>query len=161
MIRKAVFERIKAFVSNWESSAAPGERTHPIEEYQMAAAALLVEAAQMDETFDARERATIVNLLTGRFGLTIQESEELLEAAEEEVARSSQLYAFTRAVKDAFTGEERIELVEMLWEVAYTDGELHDYEASLIRRVTGLLQVSDRDSGAARKRALEKLGRKN
>ena len=47
--------------------------------------------------------------------------------------------------------------MEMLWEVAYADGELHDYEASLIRRVTGLLHVSDRDSGAARKRALDRL----
>ncbi len=152
-----MLERIKAFVSGWESSASRDDGARAIEEFQVAAAALLVEAAQMDDTFDARERATILNLLTGRFGLTAQEGEDLLDAAEEKVAQSSQLYGFTRAVKDAFTGEQRIELLEMLWEVAYTDGELHDYEASLIRRVTGLLHVSDRDSGAARKRVLEKL----
>ena len=46
----------------------------------------------------------------------------------------------------------------MLWEVAYADGELHDYEANLMRRVTGLLFVSDQESGEARKRALERLG---
>ncbi len=157
-----MLDRIKAFVNSWESGAAggadAGARAH--EEYRIAAAALLVEAAQMDETFDDNERATILNLLTGRFALTAQEGQDLLGAAEEKVAQSSQLFGFTKAIKDAFTGAQRIELLEMLWEVAYSDGELHDYEASLIRRVTGLLHVSDRDSGAARKRALEKLGLK-
>jgi uncharacterized tellurite resistance protein B-like protein len=46
----------------------------------------------------------------------------------------------------------------MLWEVAYADGTLHDYEASLLRRITGLLYVSDRESGEARKRVLARLG---
>ena len=46
----------------------------------------------------------------------------------------------------------------MLWEVAYADGALHDYESNLMRRLAGLLHVSDRDSGEARKRAIERLG---
>ena len=52
----------------------------------------------------------------------------------------------------------RIDLMEMLWEVCYADGVLHDFEAQLMRRMAGLMFVDDRDSGAARKRALEKLG---
>jgi len=48
--------------------------------------------------------------------------------------------------------------MEMLWEVAYADGVLHDYEASLMRRVTGLIYVTDQESGAARKRVMQKLG---
>ena len=48
-------------------------------------------------------------------------------------------------------------MIEMLWEVAYADGILHDFEANLIRRATGLLHVSDRESGVARKRVLEQL----
>ena len=73
------------------------------------------------------------------------------------IASASQLHGFTRVVKGAFTREERLELMEMLWEVAYADGELHHLEASLMRRLAGLLQVPDRDSGAARKRVLERL----
>ena len=61
-------------------------------------------------------------------------------------------------IKDRFPHEERLELMEMLWEVAYADGVLHDFEASLMRRISGLIYVSDRDSGAARKRALARLG---
>lgn len=115
----------------------------------------------MDDDFDEQERATILALLTSHFGLDDAEAQDLLSAAEAAVARSNQLYAFTRAVKDAFDSEERRKMVEMLWEVAYSDGEVHDYEASLIRRVTGLLHVSDRDAGAARKRVLERRERKD
>ena len=49
-------------------------------------------------------------------------------------------------------------LMEMLWEVVYADGELHDYEANLLRRTAGLLHVSDQESGAARKRVLARMG---
>ena len=48
-------------------------------------------------------------------------------------------------------------MLQMLWEVAYADGELHDYEASLLRQVAGLLYVTDQESGTARKRARERL----
>ena len=61
-------------------------------------------------------------------------------------------------VTDRFSFEERVELMEMLWQVAYADGELDDFEANLLRRVAGLIHVSDRDSGAARKRAMARLG---
>ena len=124
----------------------------------MAAAALLVETAEMDAGFDERERAKILELVRVRFALSETESESLVELAHERVAQSSQIYGFTRTVKDHFADEERIELMEMLWEVAYADGELQDHEASLMRRIAGLIYVSDRDSGSARKRALGRLG---
>ena len=111
----------------------------------------------MDDEFDTRERAKIRELVAERFELTAEEGDNLIEAAEARVAESTQLHGFTRVVKSAFTPEERVELMEMLWEVVYADGELHHYEANLMRRLAGLLQVSDREAGAARKRARERL----
>ena len=64
---------------------------------------------------------------------------------------------FTRVIKDVYPLEERTQVIEMLWEVVYADGVLHDYEANLMRRVGGLLYVSDRDQGAARKRVLDRI----
>ena len=157
VIRKAVINRFKAlFVDRGGAPEAGGAR-HSFEELQVAAAALMVEAAQMDDDFDADERAKVGALVARRFGLSSGESESLVEAAEARVAESSQLHGFTRVVKNAFSHEERVELLEMLWEVAYADGQLHDHEASLMRRITGLLQVPDRESGQARKRVLERL----
>ena len=111
----------------------------------------------MDESFDEAERHRIVALAKARFDLSDAEAKELLEAALTEVADSSQLFGFTRVVNARFDYEERVELMEMLWQVAYADGELHDYESNLMRRIAGLIHVTDRDSGNARKRALESL----
>jgi uncharacterized tellurite resistance protein B-like protein len=66
------------------------------------------------------------------------------------VANSSQLYSFTRVVKDNFDHAERVELMEMLWEVVYADGALHHLEASLMRRVAGLIYVPDAASGGGK-----------
>ncbi len=153
-----MIDRIKALFRTGGQAAGPPERGHSFEELQVAAAALLVEASEMDGGFDERERAKVLDLVRVRFALSEAESKSLVELAHGRVAQSSQIYGFTRTVKDHFADEERIELMEMLWEVAYADGELHDHEASLMRRIAGLIYVSDRDSGSARKRVLGRLG---
>jgi uncharacterized tellurite resistance protein B-like protein len=153
-----MIDRIKALLGAGGQDSTSSDGGHSFEEMQVAAAALLVEAAEMDASFDEQERAKVLELVRARFGLSEIESESLLALAQRQVAESSQLYGFTRTIKDHFVDAERIEMLEMLWEVAYVDGVLDDHEASLIRRIAGLIYVSDRDSGNARKRALEKLG---
>ena len=134
------------------------DQVHAHDELQLAAAALLVEAARMDDHFDADEREVIGTVLSRRLELGPAAVEELIAAADLRVDTSSQIYGFARTVKDWFSQAERIELIEMLWEVVYADGTLHHYEANLLRRIAGLIYVSDRESGAARKVALRRLG---
>ncbi len=122
------------------------------DELHLAAAALLAEVALGDSEFDAAERTVIERLLRERFGLA--EAGRLVDAAERAARDASHLLRFTRVIKDNFSSAERIELIEMIWEVVYADGELHAYEDSLLRRIAGLIYVSDRDRGAARKRVL-------
>ena len=124
----------------------------------VAAAALMVEAARLDGMFGDEERRLIRTLLEQRFGLPPALAGQLLEQAERTATESVAWQGFTQAIKDGLAPEERIGVIEMLWEVVYADGTLHDYEASLLRRVAGLLYVSDRDSGEARLRVMAKLG---
>ncbi|MEQ8369658.1 MAG: TerB family tellurite resistance protein [Alphaproteobacteria bacterium] len=124
----------------------------------LAAAALLVEAAMLDGHFHAREQAGMRQALAGRFGLNDEETDSLMEAANEAVRQSHDLHRFTRVIKDKLGPAERVRIIEMLWEVVYADGVLHEYESNLLRRVAGLIYVSDRDSGAARMRVLKRLG---
>lgn len=152
-----MINRIKTLLRT-EPGAQPGKRARSREDKQVAAAALLVEAARMDAHFDPEERLVIAQLLQQRFGLNDEETESLIEEAEQVQEQSNQLIRFTKSIKENFTEEERIELLEMLWEVAYADGRLHHYEANLLRRVGGLIYVSDRDRGAARKRVLRRMG---
>ena len=152
-----MINRVKALFVERRGAPQAREAGHSHEELRIAAAALMVEAAQLDDNFDAQERDKIRELVAERFELGAEESDSLIEAAEARVAESSQLHGFTRVIKAKFSLEERIDLMEMLWEVVYADGELHHYEANLMRRLAGLLHVSDRDVGAARKRAQERL----
>ena len=153
-----MIRRILDFLADPSSPGGAAENDDGAEERQVAVAALLIEAAFMDEHFEAGERAKIAELLKSAFGLGEAETGRLIDEAEQEVHDSSQLFRFTRVVNQRFSQEDRIELMQMLWEVAYVDGELHDYEAGLMRRIAGLIHVTDQDSGAARKRALDRLG---
>ena len=156
VITRAVLDRLKALLG--DRTGAPGATDRGADRLQLATAALLVEAAEMDADFGAEERAKITELVERRFGLSAAESRALLQAASDEVEQAVEVFGFTREIKNAFSPQERVEMMEMLWEVAYADGELHDLEASLMRRLAGLLHVSDRDSGLARKRVLDRLG---
>lgn len=145
---KALFERTAA------EQAKPAGRS----EFELSAAALMVEAARLDSAFDDEERGRMRGLLAARFGLSADEADDLVEEAAAAQERSADFFRFTHAIKQAFSHAERIEMIEFLWEVAYADGELHDHEASLLRRVAGLLYVDGRESGEARRRVLAKLG---
>lgn len=143
--------RLKAMLSG---AAAPSAD----ERIRVAAAALLVEAAMLDGSLGDAERARVETLLAERFGLDAEEAALLFAEGSRQAAQSVQLVAFTKVIKDHSDLPERVRMLEMLWEVAYADGHLHDYEANLVRRVAGLLYVPDQDSGAARKRAMARLG---
>jgi uncharacterized tellurite resistance protein B-like protein len=121
---------------------------------RLSVAVLLIEAARQDDTFDSRERVVIARLLTEKFGLTRDECHALLAAGETRARQSTQLHGHTSAVFEQMTPEERINLIEMLWEVAYADGVLDPEEDLLIRRVAGLIYVSDRERVLARQRVL-------
>ncbi|WP_316975768.1 tellurite resistance TerB family protein [Shumkonia mesophila] len=129
----------------------------PDDPLHLAAAALLVEAASLDDDFDDSERRTIAAVLESRFGLAPDEVETLIGRASSAVAESAQLYGFTRTLKDRLQPEERVRVIEMLWEVACADGEVDSYESGLVRRVAGLLFVPDKESGEARQRVLARL----
>ena len=150
-----MIDRLKALLAE---RAAPAGAVHTTDQLHLAAAALLVEAARMDDRVDADELARIGELVQWRFGLDEDEAAELVAEAERATEDAVELYRFTRVIRDAFGQEERVQLVEMLWDVACTDGEVHALEASLLRRICGLLNVSDSESGAARKRALDRHG---
>ena len=150
-----MLREIKSFMFGAETAVTSGSNSE--EPIAAAAAALLVEMAVMDGAFDTNERETIVRLISDRFDLNILDVADLVAEAEVAVSGSVELFSFTKILRDDFDHSDRIKMIEMLWEVAYADGILHDFEANLIRRATGLLHVSDRESGIARKRVLEQL----
>lgn len=153
-----MIEHIKALLTGRANAAVSGESRQEIKALQHAVAALLVQAAHLDGAFGDAERVRIEALLAERFALSADGLAALMAAAERMSAESVDSYEFTRTITRQFDHEERVGIVEMLWDVAYADGSLHPYEGNLLRRVAGLLYVTDQESGAARKRVVEKHG---
>ena len=154
-----MINRIKSLFVDHNARLTAAEPHHTVDEFHLAAAALLVHAALIDAHFGDDERATIIRLIESRLELSPEESHALFDAAHEEADRSIQLHGFTHTIKNGFSYEERVELIEMLWEVVYTDGKLDEFESQLMRRIGGLIYVDDRDRAMARKRVLERLGK--
>lgn len=126
---------------------------------QVAVAALLLETASVaDGQFEERERATVLKLLARRFGLAEADAQRLVAAAEPRVRGSAQLFGFTSEINANLSRERKVELIEMLWEVAYADGALDPLEDTLLRRIGGLIDVSDHERGAAKQRVRCRLG---
>ena len=147
-----MIERLLTFLAGME---APAAEPKP-DELELAVAALLIEAARMDDDFDAAERATIERLLAERFDLAPEAVRALVETAEQKVRDTAQYFPFTREITKRLSTEQRVGIIEMLWEVAYADGIIDPYEDMLLRQIAGLIHVPDRERGLARKRALEK-----
>lgn len=146
--------RLTAWLKEDDGDVARGGR----DGLQLAVAALLIEAARVDDSFDTRERAVIGRLLEQRFGLSAADARQLEAAAEQRGERSAQIFGFVRTINAAVPRERRMEIIEMLWEVAYADGTLDPLEDTLLRRIGGLIDVSDYERGAARLRVARRLG---
>jgi uncharacterized tellurite resistance protein B-like protein len=148
-----MLDRIKAFLSGPADDARTG-----FDDVQVAVVALLIRAAATDAHFDGSERAVIAEIAQRHFGLSAGDVERLIDIAAREETETMDLFRWTQAIKQRYDEQERIGLIEKLWEVVYADGVLDDYEANLLRRVAGLIYVPDRESGQARQRVMARLG---
>ena len=126
-----------------------GETSEPrafdANDYQLAAAALLVHIASVDGEFDDSERVRIQRLVETKFALDANEAETLIESAFESEREAVDLYRFTSVLKRRLDEDGRRQLVGMLWDMAHADGEVHEFEENVVWRVAELLGVSTRD----------------
>ena len=118
---------------------------------------LMIEAAYTDGQIDETETNKIKSSLINIFGEDSNDIDLVLEQAIKNKNNSKSLYYYTSFINKNFTDEKKLLLIEALWEIVLSDGEIHDYESNLVRRLAGLLYISDVSSGNARKKALDKL----
>lgn len=140
---------------------APAQDTKKPADLRVAIAALLLEAAHRDDSFGPDERRVIEHLLTAKFQLSADECAQLMTSTEVKVKDMVQLHPYTHTVFERMEPEERVQVIEMLWEVAYADGVLDPEEDALIRKVAGLIYVEDRERMMARQRVVARMNKKN
>ncbi|MDF2141656.1 TerB family tellurite resistance protein [Paenirhodobacter sp. CAU 1674] len=138
--------------------AAPQPEPLTADDAELALAALLVRLARADHHFDAAEKARIDRILATRGDLSPAQAEALRQRAEEVEAEAPDTVRFTRALKDRVPHENRISVIEAMWEVALADGSREAEEEALIRLAANLLGINDRDSALARQRVQTQRG---
>ena len=119
--------------------------------------ALLVEAASIDGEIGNDEKNQIENILIERLNLDKIEAEKILEQTISEAEEQIEIWSKTNDIRKELDYEERLNIFELMWEIVLVDDVIDVFEAQLMRRVSGLLYISDIDSGNCKKRAIEKL----
>lgn len=119
---------------------------------KVATAALAVHAIAVDGVIDEDERAKLRSILKDHFALDDAQTSQLIEEAQRRDLEAIDLYAFTSVLKRNLDDEGRHGVIEMLWQLVYADGEVHEFEDNFIWRVAELLGVSSRDRIMLRKR---------
>ena len=117
---------------------------------------LMIEAAYTDGTIAESELKKIKFSLINVFDEDSEEVGLVLDEAIKNKNNSKSLHYYTSFINKNFDSDKKLLLIEALWEIVLSDGEIHDFESNLIRRLAGLLYISDVKSGNARKRALHK-----
>ncbi len=118
---------------------------------------LMIEAANIDGSIDEDEINKISTTLVENFQEDIKEVEKEIKKCLIELNNSKSLYFFTSRINKTFSNDKKIFLIEVLWEIILADKKIHDFESNLIRRLSGLLYISNIDCGNAKKKALEKI----
>ena len=112
---------------------------------ELAYASLLVEVIKSDDKFDDRERAKLFDVLSEKLEIRDDELQNFAELAKQKSDESTSLYEFTREINDKYEYDEKVKLIEDLWRIAYSDGQLDKYEDYVIRKIADLIYVTHSD----------------
>ncbi len=145
-----MIDRLRKLLESSFGSAADSARTLPRDDVELATASLLVEMARSDFQEDPEEHELIAELLGARFGLEPSAVRELIDRAEQRADHAVSLQEFTRLLHTQLDPQQKFAIVEMLWRVSLADGRIDKHEEHLVRKVAGLLYVSDSDFVRAR-----------
>ena len=124
---------------------------------QLATGALLFEMLRADYDEHPEEHAALERALQDCFSQSPDETRRLAELAEQEASDAVSLYQFTGLINQHFSAEDKIQVIEMLWRVAYADGRVDRYEEALVRKIADLIHVPHRDFIQAKHRVQDSL----
>lgn len=156
-----MIDAIKNFFETRIMSTASSQTDADEQALRVATAALLIEMMNADFECTESERQSIRQLLGERFALANEDVDEIFTLAKQQVENAVSHYQFTSLIKDGFSYEQRVQLIELLWQVAYADATLQKYEEALVRKIADLIYVRHVDFMSAKHRVLSRLNASN
>ena len=137
-----MIDKLKRFFS--KSKPDDGQNAGPASEHdvRVAVCALFVEMARIDKKFTPSEMETILSILKEKYGLSQEHADDLVAEADRELEQSVDLWQFARLINENYSTAEKIEIIEILWQMVFVDGKMDEYEHYLMNKLKNLLRLS-------------------
>ena len=133
---------VKKFFSKAAAEASRDANQNTAHDIRIATCALLVEIARIDEKFTDAEMETILSILKQKYGLSQDHADALIAEAERELEKSVDLWQFTKLINENYSNEEKMEIIETLWQIVYVDGKMDQHEHYLMNKLQNLLRLT-------------------
>ena len=146
-------EKIKSYFEQKVTSDSLNEQ----QSIEMATAALLIEMIHMDDDVSDTERNAVFQTLKNQFNLDENHTKELVELAESELKQTTDYRHFTNLINQHFKIDDKLEMIKLLWRIAYSDNQLHRDEAYFVQKISNLLEVSQEDFDQCRNQVRDEV----
>jgi len=137
-----MIDTIKSFFNKGQANDSRNDSQTSEHDIRVATCALFVEMARIDEKFTPAEVDTIISILKEKYGLSREHADALLAEADKELAESVDLWQFARLINENYSVDEKLEIIETLWQMVFVDGKMDRYEHYLMNKLKNLLRLS-------------------
>jgi uncharacterized tellurite resistance protein B-like protein len=137
-----MIDLLRKLFTKTTNGASTGKSVRTSPDVRLATCALLLEMANIDGKFSELEKESIVELLRNNYQLSAEHAAALMKAAEDELEKSIDLWQFAKLINENYSTEEKIKVIETVWQVVYTDGILDKHEDYLVHKLANLLRLS-------------------
>jgi uncharacterized tellurite resistance protein B-like protein len=137
-----MLDTIKSLFSKDAKQDSGQDKRTTEHDIRVATCALFVEMARIDEKFTQTEVDTIISILKEKYALSAEHADALVAEADRELSESVDLWQFARLINKNYSIEEKIEIIETLWQMVYVDGKMDRYEHYLMNKLKNLLRLS-------------------
>jgi len=145
----------RTFMDELGKAEEPTEIVHS--QKQLAQAALMYHVIAVDGVIRDEERARLIEVLSGQFEIDADEAEQLAYQGRDAEHEAIDLYQFTSILKRALGEDERVTMIENLWEMVFADGVVHEMEDNVVWRVAELLGVDTRERMLLKQRVWKRM----
>jgi uncharacterized tellurite resistance protein B-like protein len=111
--------------------------------------------ARIDGKFTPEEMETVLSIMRDKYGLSSEHADALVADADKELEDSVDLWQFARLINENYSIDEKIEIIEILWQMVYVDGKMDEYEHYLMNKLKNLLRLSHDQLIGAKKKVLK------
>jgi len=139
MIKRFFIEVAETFSSSGAAEPSAADREAAI---RKATAVLMLDVARADYVFEESEFERVLELVERHFGLSAEETVQLVNDAGDEAEDLTSVHQFTELLHEHLDETDKARIVALLWQIAYADGRLDKYEDSLVLKISDLLYVS-------------------